>query len=171
MNRRAWTSSELDILRREYPLTAAISIARALQRSERAIHIMAHRIGVKKCAAFLSAHASRVGFQAAPNGAVRLDSGGYLMRKVSNSGSSPRDWQREHVRAWESVHGPVPPGHAVCFRNGDKTDIRPDNLVLISRPALLARNSYHNWPKELAQVIKLHNALVRTIDRRVRHEK
>ncbi len=92
---------------------------------------------------------------------------GYLYRKVSAlPGPWTRNWKLVHLLLWESLHGPVPPGHAVAFKNGDRTDIRAENLELIHRRVLMARNTVHNLPKPLAQTIQLLGALRRKINRK-----
>lgn len=94
---------------------------------------------------------------------------GYRYRKVAAiPGPWTRNWKLVHVLLWESLHGPVPAGHAVVFTNGDRTDIRPENLELLHRRALMARNSVHNLPKPLAQTVQLLGALRRQIKRRNR---
>lgn len=108
-----------------------------------------------------------------PVGTVLVDSDGYLRVKVREArpgeaygfGNS-RAWPQLHRHAWERVHGPVPPGHAVFFRNGDRRDVRLENLQLVSRRELMARNTVHNLPKPLAQTIQLLGALNRQIQRR-----
>lgn len=72
---------------------------------------------------------------------------------------------------WEAAHGPVPAGHALAFVNGDKTDIRLDNLECISRRELMARNTVHNYPPELRQIIRLKGAITKRIATRSRKEK
>lgn len=89
---------------------------------------------------------------------------GYLQRKVTDTGYPPRDWQPVHVLLWTSHHGPVPAGHAVRFKDGDRTHIALDNLELISRAALMARNTLHNLPPELIETIRARSALVRRIN-------
>jgi hypothetical protein len=101
-----------------------------------------------------------------PIGSTRIVDG-YLYRKVAAiPGTWTRNWKLVHVLLWESLHGPVPARHAVAFKNGDRTDIRPENLELIHRRALMARNTVHNLPKPLAQTVQLLGALRRQINRK-----
>lgn len=94
---------------------------------------------------------------------------GYLYRKVAAvPGPWTRNWKLVHLLLWESLHGPVPPRHAVVFKNGDRTDIRPENLELIHRRDLMARNTVHNLPKPLKQTVQLLGALRRKINRKAR---
>ena len=104
-----------------------------------------------------------------PVGDTRLVDG-YLYRKVSDIRNVPwtRNWRCEHFLIWENANGPIPPGHCVKFKNGDRTDIRPDNLELITRRANMARNSVHNLPAPLVEVIQLTGALKRKINRKQR---
>lgn len=103
-----------------------------------------------------------------PIGTERLSKDGYLERKVNNDLPLQARWRAVHLIRWESANGPLPPGHAIAFRNGDKTDIRLDNLECITRRELMARNSVHNLPKPLAQTVQLLGALNRKIRRRTR---
>jgi hypothetical protein len=103
-----------------------------------------------------------------PVGTEVADPDGYLKRKIADDRTQPSrsNWRYVHVLIWERAHGPVPPGHAVCFRNGDKADLRLANLKLVSRRDLMRRNSVHNLPKPLAEVVQLRGALIRQINRR-----
>jgi hypothetical protein len=67
---------------------------------------------------------------------------------------------------WTAANGAIPRGHTLTFQNGDKTDVRLDNLELIPRRALMARNSIHNLPKPLADTVQLLGALNRQIRKR-----
>lgn len=89
---------------------------------------------------------------------------GYLQRKVTDTGYPPRDWQPVHVLLWVEHRGPVPAGHAVRFKDGDRTHIAIDNLELISRAQLMRRNTLHNLPPELVETIRARSALVRRIN-------
>lgn len=91
---------------------------------------------------------------------------GYLQRKVNDDLPLQRRWRAVHVMVWEASHGPVPKGHVIAFRNGDRRDIRLDNLQCISRRELMARNTVHNLPKPLAETVQLLGALKRQIRRK-----
>jgi hypothetical protein len=106
-----------------------------------------------------------------PVGSHRLVDG-YRYTKVSDERFVPwtRNWKPTHVLLWQEHHGPVPPGHALKFVNGDRTDVRLENLELITRRELMLRNSMHNLPAPLPQTIQLLGALKRQINRRTRNE-
>ena len=106
-----------------------------------------------------------------PIGTERISKDGYLERKTNDNLPLQARWRAVHLVLWEATHGPVPKGHAIAFRNGDKSDIRLDNLQCISRRELMARNTLHNLPKPLVQTIQLLGALNRQIRRKTRgHE-
>lgn len=44
---------------------------------------------------------------------------------------------------WEAANGPVPPGHALIFADGNKQNITLENLILVTR-AQLARLNQNN---------------------------
>ncbi|MGD9836040.1 MAG: HNH endonuclease signature motif containing protein [Piscinibacter sp.] len=106
---------------------------------------------------------------AAPIGAERVSKDGILQRKVSDTGYPPRDWTSVHALLWVEHHGPIPKGHIVVFRNGNRSDIRIENLELITRVENMRRNTVHNLPKPLAEAIQLRGAIRRQINRRTRH--
>lgn len=103
-----------------------------------------------------------------PIGTERVSKDGYLERKVNDDLPLQRRWRAVHLLTWEAAHGPLPRGYAVSFRNGNKTDIRLDNLALVSRVDLMRRNSMHNLPAPLPQTLQLLGALRRQIRRRTR---
>ena len=112
--------------------------------------------------------------QRAPNrkpvGAERV-ADSYLQRKLTDTGCTRKDWVAVHLLLWAEHNGPVPDGHAVVFKNGDKTDIRIDNMELISRGELMRRNTIHHLPRELADVCRLKGQVTRQINKRERNEK
>lgn len=110
-----------------------------------------------------------------PIGSYRINSYGYLDRKISDTpGPQTLRWRAVHRLIWESVNGPVPRGHVVVFKNKLRTtvasEITLDRLELIARRELMRRNSYHlNYPKSVALAIQLKGALQRQINRRTKH--
>lgn len=91
---------------------------------------------------------------------------GYLWRKVSEDRQPARfNWREVHRIVWEEHNGPVPAGHAVVFINRDRSDIRLDNLELISRQELARRNTVHRLPPELRKVIRTKGTITRQINK------
>lgn len=79
---------------------------------------------------------------------------GFVSIKVAEQNpytGSPTRYKHKHVHIWERDNGPVPKGMVVAFRDSDKTNIEPENLMLISRAELLRLNKhdYKNTPEEL----------------------
>lgn len=103
-----------------------------------------------------------------PIGSTRHDGDGYVLRKVSDVPKVPYyvNWKYEHILVWQRANGPVPKGHCIAFRNGNKDDIRLDNLELITRRERMRRNTVHNLPKPIAQSVQLLGALNRQIRRK-----
>lgn len=103
-----------------------------------------------------------------PIGSTRLDADGYLLRKVSDVPHVLQNvnWKPEHRLLWIAAHGPIPDGHKLRFRDGDRTHVHLDNLELVSDAAMMKRNSVHNLPPELDKTIQLLGALNRQIRRR-----
>lgn len=108
-----------------------------------------------------------------PIGSTRVLNG-VLERKVTDDPNlyPARRWVPVARLVWESERGPIPPGMAVAFRPGLQTiiesEITIDRLELATRADLMRRNTVHNLPKPLAQVVQLRGALIRQINRRSR---
>jgi len=99
-------------------------------------------------------------------GALRINADGYIDMRVSFEPGA-KGWRTLHRILWEDAHGPVPPKHCLIFKDGDRLNVELANLVLISQRDNMRRNSVHNLPKELAQVLQLNGALKRKINRRL----
>lgn len=95
-------------------------------------------------------------------GDERLAKDGYLEVKVAE----PNVWKLKHRYLWEQTYGEIPKGWIVGFINGDKTDIRIENLKLISKEENMVNNSVHNYPKELVDIILMRGRLNRQINKR-----
>ncbi len=79
---------------------------------------------------------------------------GFILIKVAetdpHTGFKTR-YKHKHRHVWENVHGPIPKNMVVAFKDGDKTNCDPENLMLISRAELLILNQhgYRKMPDEL----------------------
>lgn len=104
-----------------------------------------------------------------PIGTQRITEDGYIEVKVNDGRPFKRRWRALHVVEWERVNGPMPAGHALTFRDGNKLNIALDNLELLSRAELMLRNSYHNYGPEVARVVQLRGAIQRQINRRTKN--
>lgn len=71
-----------------------------------------------------------------PIGSERIDKQGYTFIKIAD----PNIWKAKHIIIYENEYGPIPKGHVVIFADGDKTNIKLDNLILISKRELLVMN-------------------------------
>lgn len=109
-----------------------------------------------------------------PIGTERLSKEGYLQRKMFDTGCTRRDYVPVHHLVWVAHNGPVPQGHCIIFKDGDKRNITIENLDCITRAENMKRNTIHNLPEELKEVLKLKGALNRRItchERRKRTQK
>lgn len=105
-----------------------------------------------------------------PIGTERISKDGILQRKVTDDGPAHKHYRSVHRMLWEEANGPVPPGHAVVFRDGNKRRIELDNLELVTRAELLLRNSVHRYPEDLKQVIRAKTRLSHVINQRLKDE-
>lgn len=70
-----------------------------------------------------------------PIGYERINGDGYVEVKVKMRPSSPQcndNFQAKHRLIWEQLHGPVPPGCRVIFKDGNRQNFDPANLALIT---------------------------------------
>jgi HNH endonuclease len=110
-----------------------------------------------------------------PIGTILPDSDGYLRIKVreavageeATGWGNPDVWPQLHHEVWEQFRGPIPPGHAIAFKDGNRKNCAIENLECISRAELARRNRMWNtYPRELAEVMQLAGALKRKIRRK-----
>lgn len=95
-------------------------------------------------------------------GSERVNREGYVEVKVAE----PNKWMLKHRVVWEQANGKIPQGCNIQFRNGDKTDVRLENLYMISRAEQLKTENgiWTRYPAELLKVITLKAALKRKIN-------
>lgn len=71
-----------------------------------------------------------------PVGTERVNGDGYADIKVAD----PNKWKGKHVLIWETVNGPVPPGHVIIFGDSNNRNFELSNLILVSRKQLVRLN-------------------------------
>lgn len=83
-----------------------------------------------------------------PIGAERISKDGILYRKVADTGVKKEDWRAVQVVIWEEHNGPLPDGHIVIFKDGDRENFDPDNLLAMTRADNMRRNSIDRYGSE-----------------------
>jgi hypothetical protein len=102
-----------------------------------------------------------------PIGTERLNSDGYWSVKVAETKRYDKSWKAKHRILWEQAHGPVPPGHIVSFKDGNKLNCVLENLELLTMADNARRNAvWKKIPKELADLVMLRAKVQRQINKR-----
>lgn len=104
-----------------------------------------------------------------PVGSIRKNREGYIYKKVAE----PNKWRMLHVLNWEAVHGPVPPGHALIFKDGDRSNCEPDNLLLVTRAelAVINRRRLLTGNPETAEAAQALARLIKATTKKKRRQK
>ena len=105
-----------------------------------------------------------------PVGHERITKDGYLQRKMTDTGVTRRDYVMVHHLVFIEHFGAIPPGGVVVFRDGNLRNITPDNLECITRKELMARNTVHRYPKEIARLVQLRGVINHQINQKNRSQ-
>lgn len=109
-------------------------------------------------------------------GSYRITKDGTLQRKIGDkNGNNSQRWRGVHELVWVAANGPLPPKHIVVFKKGMRSnqlaDITIDRVECISLAENMRRNTVHNLPKTLANLVQLTGALNRKINDRQRKQR
>lgn len=168
----AFKASELSgrILRgRQHPRMVASQIQKGAIPWNKGLHVVAG--GRSAETRFKPGRPASESKNYVPIGSHRLSKDGYLERKVTDDPSiaPARRWTAEHRLVWSAANGPVPAGHVVTFLPGRRTAILElitlDALECVSRVELMRRNTVHQLPKEVAELVQLKGAIRRQVNR------
>jgi hypothetical protein len=105
-----------------------------------------------------------------PIGTLRICADGYLERKMTDDASivPARRWVAVHRLVWEAANGPIPAGHIVRFKPGQKTTvfelITADRLECITRAEHARINQAGNDP-DLRKLWQIKGAITRQVNR------
>jgi hypothetical protein len=97
-----------------------------------------------------------------PVGYERISKDGYIEVKVKEG---LRSFRLKHRVVYERHFGSIPKGYNVEFKDRDRRNFNPDNLVLRTRKENMKLNTVHNYPKEISNTIQLIGALTRQINK------
>lgn len=106
-------------------------------------------------------------------GSYRVNKDGSLQRKISNDkGNNSQRWRSVHELVWIEANGPLPKKHLVVFKPGMRTakleEITIDRVECITLAENMRRNTLHNMPKELVELVQLRGAINRQINKRMK---
>ena len=87
-----------------------------------------------------------------PVGSSRVSKDGYTEVKTKEPGK----WELLHRLIWEKENGKAPRGHAVIFKDGDKSNCDIGNLELVSRGdlAVFNKHGYGDAPPEAKEIVR-----------------
>jgi hypothetical protein len=184
-----WTAADDERMFADFPRMRTATLAERMGRTVNSVRTRAVFLGLRKTADTLRAitaervcasNAGRFGNRpawnkgkrgeyhishGAPLGAERIRDG-YLFRKVTLDGPYSRRWRAVHVITWEALHGAVPRGYAVSFKDGDRTNVEASNLELITQADNLARQSSQNYGPELFKLLMLRGQITKALNKR-----
>jgi hypothetical protein len=83
----------------------------------------------------------------------------YQYIKVSN-----QHWQLLHRYNWEQVNGKIPRGMVLRFKDGNTMNCEVNNIELLTKQENMMRNTMHQYPAEIKEVLKLKNKLNKLIN-------
>jgi hypothetical protein len=75
-----------------------------------------------------------------PIGFERVSKDGYVERKINDDMPLQARWRAVHLIRWEELNGPIPAGHCLKSRDGDKANTDPSNWMLVERAILPTLN-------------------------------
>lgn len=106
-------------------------------------------------------------------GEIRVNSDGYLVKKVQHFGTQRKRWRFLHRIIWEEAHGPVPEGCVVSFADGNRQNCSLENLILETKGQHAIKNKmrWKSWNRESAEAYSLMADLQMTASKRKRREK
>ena len=173
-----WNEAQKDFLREHYPIHTAPILTKMLnkrfnlKRNVKQVQSAAKRFGIKsgRDGRFKPGNkphpdagcksANKTSFKKGskphnwkPIGTLRWYGTGkhkYLQIKVTDTGNTLKDYIEVHRLIWFQHNGPIPKGHNVIFRDGNRENITIENLMLVSRKdhALMCKMGFYDGVSE-----------------------
>lgn len=152
-----WTVDEDNFLQDNYEIMSAKEIGIKLNRTLLSVKSRLLRLGITKSKKALKAIRSkpnsgqfrkgRVADHGLPIGSItkwRHTKGEFFLwikLRDNDTVNSLENWKMLHLHVWEVSHGPVPAGHLITFKDGDRLNCELTNLEMISQQEIMKRNS------------------------------
>lgn len=95
-----------------------------------------------------------------PIGYERICKDGYVEVKTE------KGFCLKHRHIWSNTFGEIPKGANVQFIDGNRHNLSLDNLELVVKSENMRRNTIHNLPEELKELIRLRVKILKTIKKR-----
>lgn len=104
-----------------------------------------------------------------PLGSHKLNTDGYLVRKIREGNNGGLNWEGVHRLVWKDANGPIPARHVITFKAGMKTtvleEITADRLECISFEENARRNNYWKTDPEMMKLYQLKGQITRQVNR------
>lgn len=95
----------------------------------------------------------------------RVDKSGIIYTLIKVPGL--RKLVLKHRFVWETFHGKkIPYRHKITFKDGDTFNFAIENLECISYEAQMIKNSIHQYPEELKELLHIKGAITRQINKK-----
>lgn len=150
-----WSALDLELLRILYNEANNRILATVLKKSMRGVERQANILRLKKSAACIRSRCAprskfkpgHAGARTQRLGATSKRKDGRIFTKIASApGAFRTNWRRSHFVAWETDHGPIPNGHTLAFRDGNRRNVAMDNLELITLSERLRRHCFLTTP-------------------------
>lgn len=139
----------MQILRDNYADMPNSELSKILNKTVRAVTLQAMHLDVKKSDA-LWKFKKEIGHRSYKAiGTVVVNQHGYLVKKINDDYPLKKRWRYLHHVVWEETNGPIPEGHILRFRDGNKLNTELSNLELCTYAEVMASNSIRNLPPDL----------------------
>jgi hypothetical protein len=190
---RKWTETEIKTLIELYPNTSTKKLCKSLKRKINGVYGQVYKLGLKKSPEYLKEHVYTIqpnketqfvkGQKAWNKGMKGLMIGGSATQFPK--GHKPHNWKPEgsirtnvdgykeikvgkkyvllHRHIYVNEIGEIQNDEVIRFKDGNKTNLDLNNLEKISREEHAIRNSVHNLPEDIKEVVKLKRTITKLI--------
>lgn len=87
-----------------------------------------------------------------PIGSERVTKDGITMLKVSDTGTRTKDWKPLHRLVYEACYGKLKRGKHVFFKDRNRENFDPSNLIALTRAENMERNSISRYGAEFRSI-------------------